>query len=870
MNINLDFSNHNNILKSNNSQSKIHFNTYQKKEMKSLEKEQQFFKEVFPKVFTDKNDKATNNISRVGKKIKGISLSVQSYNKYMINYKNLLKHPSNNFYSTERLKDYIPFSMIKNTNLNKKRLFNSTFNDFGQLNQLALNSDLVNNSNNKNLLIHKKIGYQTYYGNKESWKNKETEEEIFDDDKVFKYFIEGTFLQEPEKMKYIKINEKELQPHALNQTDYDFYSKYLENLNKNENFTDIKAKEFEMSFFNKSNKLKFILELKSICLCFEEIDINSIYNKEDININKEKKKNIQMINIPFKYLPMFFLLSYSSLKVFISEIIDYNIEENKFQIIANEKLEQIVKKYCEYCQHKINMHNYENNKSVYKDIIYYQNEFHFNYIFPWIIYDNKNNDKKAKCFNLKIVFPSINFQAIDYGIKFQKFSTKWLIYELVKNNFILWDRYLLYSLFMNKKFRKTITYILNKKRNYISYDYTTKVVGRTIDDSISKKNNVDFFVTETLNSQNHFYFFAPYKGTISVRHHSKYELNDSLSLNLGECKKIYRLCKYFGLIGTFNKFLLYNKLTNKYYFSFKFLQDITQDYFSLLKKDKKYDCLVNKMHKDVFRFNRKEYHLIIRECLLGEKKINIYNYSELKYYKIPNELLFYLLENDIYDDNKIFSILLKNSNKIINNSEIEEYREFYLRRNDINESSSSMSKASKDKNKRKGKNYSNTLLKKVESKRNSEKSINENNKLILLKNTSKELNTALLREINTKRQTSNKSIFRKFSDVNKAQKPALLPKKSGDISINKRNNIKIFDIADINKINIEKIKKKSEYGSNDYIPTKIMDVSNKKQLELMRIKRNIRFPKLNNNIENLKYNTINNPDKFNFMKDWKK
>ena len=50
-----------------------------------------------------------------------------------------------------------------------------------------------------------------------------------------------------------------------------------------------------------------------------------------------------------------------------------------------------------------------------------------------------------------------------------------------------------------------------------------------------------------------------------------------------------------------------------------------------------------------------------------------------------------------------------------------------------------------------------------------------------------------------------------------------------------------------------------------------MDVSNKKQLELMRIKRNIRFPKLNNNIENLKYNTIiNNPDKFNFMKDWKK
>ena len=870
MNIKLDFSHNIRILKLNKSLSNGFTNNYQKKEMKSVEKEQKFLKQFFPKVFTDKINKITNNASRLGKKIKGMSLSAESYNKYMINYKNLLKHPTNNFYSTEKIKDYIPFSMIKNANLNKKRLFNSSLKDLGKISQISLNSNLSNNCNNKNLLIQKKIGYSTYYEGKESCKNKETEEEVFDDEKTFKYFIEGTFLQEPEKMKYININEKQLHPHTLNQTDYDFYSKYLENLYKNENFTDIKTKEFEMSFFNKGNKLKFILELQSMCLCFEEIDINRINNEEDMYSNKVKKKKIHLINIPFKYLPMFFLLSYSSLKVFISEIIDYNIEDNKFKIKANEKLEQIVKKYSEYCQHKINMHNYESYKSIYKDIIYYQNEFHFNYIFPWIVYNNKNNDNDTKCFSLKIIFPLINFQPSDYGIKFQKFSSKWLIYELVKNNFLFWDRYLLYSLFMNKKFRKTITYILNKKRNHISYDYTTKVVGPIIDDSISKKNNFDFFVTETLNSQNHFYFFAPYKGTISLRKHSKYELNDSLSLNLGECKKINRLSKYFGIIGAFNKFLLFNKLTKKYYFSFKFLQDLNQDYFSVLKINKKYDCLVNKMNKEIFKFNGKEYHLIIRECLLGEKIINIYNFSELKYYKIPNELLFYLLENDTYD-NEIFSILINNSDKIINISEIEEYREIFFQRNNINDSSSSMSKVSKDKTKRKGNNYSNTLLKKVEIQRNSEKCINDKSNIILLDKNRKESSRSLLREMTTKRQYSNKNVFNISSYENEDKEPSLIEKQTKEFTIKSRNNTKIFNIPDkTSRINIENIRRKSEYGNISFISNKITDVNNKKQLELMRIKRNSVFPRLNNNIEIMKFNPINNLDKFNYMKNWKK
>jgi hypothetical protein len=121
--------------------------------------------------------------------------------------------------------------------------------------------------------------------------------------------------------------------------------------------------------------------LRSISLNFEEIDIK---NMEDININnnnyykdnkdinnkdnKNIKKNIQQIYLPFKYIPLFFLLDYISLKTFISEIISFDIENNKFYVKVNEKLEATVKKYSEYVQNKISMYTLDNNETAFKDL----------------------------------------------------------------------------------------------------------------------------------------------------------------------------------------------------------------------------------------------------------------------------------------------------------------------------------------------------------------------------------------------------------------------------------------------------------------------------------------------------------------------
>ena len=846
MNININILNSSKLkdLEIKNPSSSLTFDRNAKKEMKSYEKEQKFFKEIFPKIFNNKIKKVSDNL-RLDKKIKGISLSVQTYNKYMVKYQNLLKYPSNNYYSTEKIKNFISYKMIKNTNLNRNNLY-STLTDFSKDKFLTFNID--NNINNNNpILNHNKYISKTIYGNKNFWKYKfnENKKEEFDDNEILKYFIEGTFLSAPEKIKDLKINEKIFHPHILNKNDFDFYSDYLENLHKNENFTDSKSKVYEISFLDKS-KLKFLLELKSICLIFEEFDINNINDNKDNNKkvtdNNNIKKNIQKIYLPFKYLPLFFLFSYSTLKVFINEIITYDIENNKFNIVINEKMENIIKKYCEYIKNKINMYTLEKNESVFKDIFYYQNEFHFNYIFPWIIYDNRNIDIKTKCFKLKIMIPTINFQPEENGIIFQKYANKWLIFELVKSKFILWDRYLLYSLFMTKKFRKTISYILNKKRNYISYEYTTKTVGPIIDDTMAKKKNFDFFVTKVLNSQNHYYYFTPFKATISSRYHGKYNINDTINLQLNDFKKIYKLSTHLGLIATFNKFLFYNKLTKKYYFSFKFLQDITPDFMLLLKKDSK-SCIINKNYKQIFRYNGNEYHLIIRECLLCEKSINKNNFSELEYYQVPIDLLNFILENDI-NDNKIFSIFINISNKLINIKEIEEYKEFPMKKNNNNDCLS-------NKNKRKSisKNHSNDFLKKLDIIKNVDKKNNDISKLMMQNNSNgKIINSNRIFSINKKISGFNIKNKKEF----KKQKTILLGRNNND-KPKKDNNNKAINNLLINKNNIDNKDKEKEFENKE-----LSKINYKTQSEPMRIKRDIRFSNYDNEIVSLKFNLNNN------------
>ena len=644
--------------------------------------------------------------------------------------------------------------------------------------------------------------------------------------------------------------------------------------------------------FNRYSKSKFELEFKSICFCFEEIDISdenkNINNSSDskdkdhdhyLDLDNNVKKKTQKIYLPFKYLPLFFLLSYKSLKVFISEIISYEIENNNFIIVVYEKLEKIIKKYCEYCQNKINIYIYENNEQVFKDILYYQNELHFNYVFPWIVYDNRCTDVKSKYYQLTIQLPTMFFQANDSGVRFQKLVNKWIVFELIKNNFQSWDRYLLYNLFMNKKFRKTITYIINNKRNFKTYEYTTKTVGDIIDSKIDKKNNFDFFISEVLNGQNHYYFFYPFKTTISSKNHNKYDLNDSISPQLCDSRKIFILAKHFGLKGTFNKCMFYNKLTQKYNFSFKYLKDITHDYISSLKESD--HCVVNKNQKQVFKYNGTEFHLFIRECLLCEQIINDCYYCELKYYKITPNFVNTLLEKESdYNYHDAILILLKSSNNFINMEEIEEYKEYIMKSN-LNDSFSSKSKTNKDKYKRKNKNASNASIRKVDSRRNYENLNLEN--IIQLKAANRRGKYLNSIKLMNKKDPLACPIVRRSSDVDKRtkvrmSKHPITKQNTLNDRIKSKSNARLFNLNENNPINVNNNhfsnsnKKNDIYNynknNNDIIDNKsrfVSNIDNKNQLESMRINREIKNKNTINEIERLKIN-LNNDDIYSTLK----
>ena len=267
-----------NAYESNGTYSPYFLKLRQKNEVKSKEKEKKFYQNVFPKITSEKIKK---NKTKIFSSIKGISISIQTYNNYMVNYQNLMKYPPNNYYSTERLNHFIPYKIIKNTNLNKKRDYYSTFNSFDSLykNKTALTLNNIDSKKimNQKFLLVSKHNEIKYFRKKNYFIN---------DTEVFKYFIEGIFLNEPQSLKSLNIDEKKMQSHIFNQSDFEYYFKYLEDIKTNENFTDYKKKEYEIPYFHNKIKLHFSLELKSICLSFEEVEFNNQKEKE-IENNKD-------------------------------------------------------------------------------------------------------------------------------------------------------------------------------------------------------------------------------------------------------------------------------------------------------------------------------------------------------------------------------------------------------------------------------------------------------------------------------------------------------------------------------------------------------------------------------------------------------
>ena len=326
------------------------------------------FTNKLPKILIDDNNSAKNIhlVSEEERKIRNITLS--QYAKYIDNYTKSLKYPSSNYYSTDKLKNFISFDNLNNINLNRKINFHSTFNEFNLFKKTGIFKTKINNNNeffnnNIKLLSHSNYDSQDLiYFTPRFYRQKSDED-------IFNYFVEGIFLRKPEYLKYIGINEKNIHPHILNQDDFDFYSNYLENISKNENLTEQKTKNYGTSDLIKNSKLNFNLDLKSICLQFDEININDEeklaetkkFENEIFETNNEFNEINQYINnrhklyLPFKYLPMIYLLNYSNLshsflkfylliykKISLNLLVKKNLKKSLKNIAETAKINYLV------------------------------------------------------------------------------------------------------------------------------------------------------------------------------------------------------------------------------------------------------------------------------------------------------------------------------------------------------------------------------------------------------------------------------------------------------------------------------------------------------------------------------------------------
>ena len=217
----------------------------------------------------------------------------------------------------------------------------------------------------------------------------------------------------------------------------------------------------------------------------------------------------------------------------------------------------------------------------------------------------------------------------------------------------------------------------------------------------------------------------------------------------------------------------------------------------------------------------------------------------------------YLLEENNINDNKIASLLINDSNDLLNLEEIEEYKEFFMRKEYL-DSSFTNSKTSKNRNRRKNKFSSRSSLKKVELNKNSD---SDKNVLIKLKDTYYENKSNYSNK--RQRKSCNTIIMRKLSGLNKTsgflqfkeskKKTVIIGKKSDD-DIKGRGiphkdlfNIKNKNVInDINNIKIDNIKKDSD--------SFLRGSGNLNQFELSKIKRESRNKNNIADIAKLKFN----------------
>ena len=446
-------------------------------------------------------------------------------------------------------------------------------------------------------------------------------------------------------IKYTKNENKEF--NLRKEKNILFLLEEIKKISNIHNFNNKYNQKIDFSIKSQFKKnISFILEIKSLYLEFIEIS-------PEHNFDKIKK---QKIYFPFYYLIFFYLLDFISFKCLISEIIIYDTKQNLFKINYNDEF-KILNKYSENA--KFYFENFSkiksnNNFDLFNDITYNLNENKYNINYDWCIYDG-NNNLSSKLFKMKIVLPKIKLSLNEHKIKFNKFIHKNLMIELLKKDFQNWNKYILFDLFIHKKFRLIVNNILLHKFDL----YKNRKLYIDNHNEYNNKNNhyinknYEFYITNIKLNVTKFFYFIPNTVILTSLSNSKEIKINYIQLSIKDTNNIKKLSKCLGIYNILLKCLDINKNTNEIILNMNLIENITDDFINIVENEnsiKNINIKNNNDENEVFqyKYNDKEINMMLRNpkiinIIIKKKKI------DLLYYDLPEILLEDILKNNSND-----------------------------------------------------------------------------------------------------------------------------------------------------------------------------------------------------------------------------
>ena len=424
----------------------------------------------------------------------------------------------------------------------------------------------------------------------------------------------------------------------------------------------------------KKEKMEFKLDIYSLGLKFIPLGDNN------------KEKEIQKLYFPFRLMPFFYLLDFTIFKVFLSEIVVFNKNENCFEYSKENLIIKTAKKYYFYITNSLKSNNeYINN------VTYNKKETLFPLIYDWIVtinslneedeVENINNKFKKefknnyKCYKLKISLPKIKFRVDNLNIQIKKLLNKHIIANLLKNKFDKWEKFIFFDLFCIKKFKIITNLIMLNKY----YKITLRKINLNKKHKVENKN-YEFFLTQIGENNSIFYEFIPH--VILMVFGKEEKKFQKISLNLKESMNFVKFGQNWGMINTLFKCMYLDKMKNRIFFKFESLEDDNNELYNTIKQeDDKNNNKLKKIKlnnninsdndniqkvisrnksirekerdKTQIRYKDKNYQISLLNCSIH--KINItYTNLEEKYYIVPPNLLKGIFS--IQDAKKILSL----------------------------------------------------------------------------------------------------------------------------------------------------------------------------------------------------------------------